>query len=139
MIRDTFETVSRLISKRCTTNLSPDEVRLLREHEEGAPLVLPGGHVVLMSRPQVNFRPERLVLDDDGARSFGVYDIKVGKNSQSVAVGGIPGSACSATSVGTRLRCDAVQIGMDVSVALVNVTAQRQPVPRAVFYGLATS
>jgi hypothetical protein len=103
----------------------------------GRAMVPPRGTCCLYGQPQSIFRPERLVLDDESCRHFGIVDIKVGKNSQLVSCDGlIPGSACSASAFGVRLKCDTAQISMYVSAAIVNITDDWQPFPTAVFIGL---
>jgi len=103
----------------------------------GRAMVPPRGSCSLYGQPQVVFRPERLVIDDNSCRTFAVTDIKVGRNSQLAGCDGlIPGSSCTAYAFGVRLKCDTAQIGMYVGVDLVNQTDDWQPFPSATFIGL---
>ena len=64
----------------------------------------------ITSRPQVLFRPERLVLSSAAAPAFLINDLIVGKDSQFAAAGTLPGDAFGPTAFGVRLRCDTAQI-----------------------------
>lgn len=71
------------------------------------------------TRPQVLFRAERLVIDQN-ANSWLINDLRVGKNSQFVATGSQPGAAYAATAFGVRLKCDTAQISQDITLNVTN-------------------
>ncbi len=75
------------------------------------------------SRPQVLFRPTRLVVPSAVAPSFTIDDIKVGNKSQLIASGAIPAEAFAQTAFNTPLKLDTCQISMDLIVVVTNVTA----------------
>lgn len=85
--------------------------------------VAAGANVQIISRPQVTFRPERLVIAGAIAPSFLVNDLKVGKNSQFVNSAALPGDAFGPTAFGVRLRMDTAQISMDVVLDVTNISA----------------
>ena len=66
----------------------------------------------IVSRPQVLFRGERLVVPSDIAGDFTIDDVKVGKDSQFVAEGSIPARALQEDGIdvyfhlGNKPRCD---------------------------------
>ena len=71
------------------------------------------------AQPQVLFRPERLVIDQN-ANSWLVNDLRVGKNSQFVAAGSMPGAAFGANAFGVRLKCDTAQISQLITLNVTN-------------------
>lgn len=85
--------------------------------------VAAGANVQIISRPQVTFRPERLVIGGAIAASFLVNDIKVGKNSQLTNSAALPGDAFAPTAFGVRLRMDTAQVSMDVVLDVTNISA----------------
>lgn len=85
--------------------------------------VAAGANVQIISRPQVTFRPERLVVGGAIAASFLINDIKVGKNSQLTNSAALPGDAFAPTAFGVRLRMDTAQISMDVVLDVTNISA----------------
>lgn len=95
---------------------------------------LPGQSIVLSGRPQVFFRPTRLVMDDEAAEWYDVEDVKVGQNSQLVSAGRLPGSAFKSSNLQT-LSMDAAQVAMVVSVRVVNVSNKPRRYPRLMVYG----
>lgn len=84
--------------------------------------VAAGGSVTIVSRPQVLFRGERLVLASDIAGSFTIDDVKVGKDSQFVAEGPIPGRVLQENAVGVGFQLDTAQISQDISIAITNIS-----------------
>jgi hypothetical protein len=98
-------------------------------------ILVPPGHTVnLTTRPQVVFRPEKLVLDDESADHFQVYDVKVGRNSQFLSSYPMPGTLFKATT-SPWLKMDTAQVSMDVTVTLTNTSGVARPVPRVVMLG----
>lgn len=74
----------------------------------------------ITTRPQLVFRPERLVIDDAIAPQFQVNDLRVGKNSQFLNVNPIPGGIFRSTAVGVRLKCETAQINSDITINVTN-------------------
>lgn len=83
--------------------------------------VLPGQSITITSRPQVLFRGERLVLPSDLAGDFAVDDLKVGKDSQFVAEGAIPGRVLQENATDVGFDLDTAQISQDISISVTNI------------------
>jgi hypothetical protein len=96
--------------------------------------VPPGGQVTLDAQPQVVFRATRLVIDDASAPLFDVIDIKVGKNSQLIGSGSLPGSGFTNASH-LNLGMDTAKTCQYMGVTLVNKTDRFLPYPSAMFVG----
>ena len=77
----------------------------------------------LTSRPQVVFRPDRLVVPSTIAGSFLINDLKVGKNSQFVNGTAVPAEAFTQGAVGVRLKMDTTQISQDILISVTNISA----------------
>ncbi len=88
----------------------------------GITLVPAGATVNIIQRPQVIFRPERVVIPSSIGGSFQVNDVKVGKNSQFTTSSSVPAVVFSETSFGVRLKMDTAQVSMDVSLNVTNVS-----------------
>jgi hypothetical protein len=84
--------------------------------------VAPGVSVVIVSRPQVLFRGERLVIPSDIAGDFVLDDVKVGKDSQFVAEGAIPGRVLQEDAIDVAFQLDTAQISQDVSISVTNIS-----------------
>jgi hypothetical protein len=80
----------------------------------------------ITKRPQVIFRPERVVIPSSVGIDFQVVDIKVGKNSQFSASGEVPAVVFSETSFGVRLKMDTAQVSMDVTISIRNTNAAQR-------------
>lgn len=83
--------------------------------------------VVLAARPQLAFRPERLVLSvarSAGAAAIGVFlgDLKIGQRSQLVSSQELPAEAFAPSAFGVRLALDPATPGIDIS-ATIRITA----------------
>lgn len=101
----------------------PDKPRQYPLGFDSVATVAAGATSQITSRPQVLFRPERLVLSQAAAPAFLVNDLIVGKNSQFAAAGTLPGDAFGPTAFGVRLRCDTAQISNDVVLDVTNISA----------------
>lgn len=77
----------------------------------------------ISSRPQVIFRPDRLVVPSTIAGSFLINDLRVGKNSQFVNATAVPAEAFTQGAVGVRLKMDTTQISQDIVVSVTNISA----------------
>ena len=89
-----------------------------------------GASFNVVSRPQVLFRAERLVVPDSPAwpgqttatqaDSFDISDIKIGNRSQLVEATLLPGRAFAENAVGVRMSMDSASIAQDIVVAVTN-------------------
>lgn len=80
----------------------------------------------ITKRPQVIFRPERVVIPAAVGVDFQVVDIKVGKNSQFSASGEVPAVVFSESAFGVRLKMDTCQVSMDVTISVRNTNAAQR-------------
>lgn len=80
-----------------------------------------GAAATLTQRPQIIFRPERIVVPAAVAAFFQITDVRVGKNSQLVSAGAIPAATFAETAFGVRLKMDTVQISQDLILQVVNI------------------
>jgi hypothetical protein len=94
--------------------LSEEDNRILAG--DFAAMVPPGGVITLSAMPQVPFKPAKVILDDRSATCFSIVDIKVGKNSQLIASGPLPGCGFTA-AVPQDLKMDTAQIGMNACLS----------------------
>tara|TARA_R100001244_G_scaffold132394_1_gene108869 strand:- start:14648 stop:15295 length:648 start_codon:yes stop_codon:yes gene_type:complete len=85
-----------------------------------------GASATLTQRPQIIFRPERIVVPASLASFFLINDVKVGKNSQLVSAGAIPAATFSETAFGVRLKMDTVQISQDLIMLVTNIDVGAQ-------------
>jgi len=83
--------------------------------------IAPGASATLTQRPQIIFRPERIVIPASVAAFFQILDIKVGKNSQFVSAGALPAATFSESAFGVRLKMDTVQISQDLILFVQNI------------------
>lgn len=89
--------------------------------------VAAGGSANITSRPQVLFRGERLAIPSDIAGDFVVEDLKVGKDSQLVAPGALPGRVFQEDAIDVQFQLDTNQISQDLTLSVMNVSgAARQ-------------
>lgn len=98
-------------------------------------LVPPGATIHLTAQPQVVFKPQSLVIDDEAADWYDVYDVKVGRNSQFISASRVPGSQFKA-SCSHPLSMDTAQICMNVTVSLTNVSNLPRRYPRISMIGV---
>lgn len=75
----------------------------------------------ITSRPQVTFRPDRLVVAAAVAEFFLIDDLKIGKNSQLTSGDSIPAEAFSNLSVGVGMKMDTANIGIDIVLSVTNI------------------
>jgi hypothetical protein len=80
----------------------------------------------ITKRPQVIFRPERVIIPSSVGVDFQVLDIKVGKNSQFSASGEVPAVVFAETAFGVRLKMDTAQVSMDVTISVRNTNAAQR-------------
>jgi len=89
----------------------------------GVTSVAGSGTANVTQRPQVLFRPERIVIPSNVALDFMLSDVKVGKNSQFTANAEVPAVVFTETSFGVRLKMDTCQISMDITIGVRNTSA----------------
>lgn len=77
----------------------------------------------ITARPQVTFRPDRLVVAAAIAEFFLIDDLKIGKNSQLTSGDSIPAEAFSNLSVGVGMQMDTANIGIDIVLSVTNIDA----------------
>lgn len=99
--------------------------------------VAASGTVIITSRPQILFRPERLIVPSAVATNFQINDIRVGKNSQLVQASPLPASAFVETAIDTRMTLDTAQEGIDLSLNVTNTDAGAAHAFSALMFGAA--
>jgi hypothetical protein len=95
-----------------------------------------GASVTIVSRPQVLFKGQRLVVPSDVAGDFSIDDVKVGKNSQFVAEGAIPARVLQENAFGVSFELDTAQISQDITLSVTNISGAAR-VFRAALIGRA--
>jgi hypothetical protein len=88
--------------------------------ESSAPIAA-GASVTITARPQTLFKGQRLVLPSDIAGDFVIDDLKVGKDSQFVAEGSIPGRVLQENATNVDFDLDTAQISQDISISVTNI------------------
>lgn len=118
------QAVQQALANRGTVvrDIEPTRSRHLMLNFDTVATVAAGANVQLVSRPQVVFRPERLLIGGAFAPSFIINDIKVGKNSQFVNSAAAPGDAFGPTAFGVELQLDTCQISMDIVLDVTNIS-----------------
>jgi len=84
------------------------------------------GAIDVVSRPQIVFRGERLIIPPDIADMFSVIDIKVGNRSQLANSTAIPGYLFTKGPAGTRLALDTATVAQDIAVVVENLMKESQ-------------
>lgn len=82
-----------------------------------------GDNADVVSRPQVTFRGERLVIPASVGASFALLDIKVGNKSQLVNSVQLPSAVFAENAIGVRLSMDTASIAQDIALQVLNTTA----------------
>lgn len=133
--REAVNRIRQIYVDRMLGRISPeDEVTKKLLDGEFEYLVPPGHTINITAQPQVTFKPERLILDDEAAEWYDVADIKVGRCSQLVSSSMLPGTAFKA-GVSPIQSMDTVQISMLVTLSLINVSTKPRRPPRAMMTG----
>lgn len=76
----------------------------------------------VISRPQVIFRGERLVIPSTVSANFTVQDIRIGNRSQLANSNQLPAQVFIETAVGVRLSLDTAQIAQDIAIEVNNIS-----------------
>ena len=87
------------------------------------PTPIPGGAIDVVSRPQIVFRGERLVVPSSIASFFALIDIKVGNRSQLANSTALPAQVFQENAVGVRLALDTAVVAQDIALIVENVSA----------------
>lgn len=93
--------------------------------------------VSVTSRPQILFRPQRLVIPAAIGANFVITDIRVGKDSQFVQATEIPASVFSETAVGVMMTLDTAQVANDITLTVRNTDGAAAHDFRATLFGAA--
>jgi len=111
---------------RVITQVAPTKARewpLGFDSEQLAPGgIAAGASLDITSRPQVIFRPDRLVVSSSIAGDFLINDIKIGQKSQLINSQALPASMFSETAFGVRMVMDTAQISQDVVIRVTNIS-----------------
>jgi len=85
------------------------------------------GAIDVISRPQIVFRGERLVIPANTvAPFFSLIDIKVGNRSQLANSTALPAQTFAETAVGVRLALDTATVAQDIAVVVENISHDNQ-------------
>jgi hypothetical protein len=90
----------------------------------GLTAIAAGASTTINANPQVNFRPDRLVIPDSIAPSFMINDFKIGMRSQFVAPGSVPAQSFTQGAIDTLMLLDTVNVGQFVTLDVTNVSTQ---------------
>lgn len=83
--------------------------------------IAPGATATITQRPQVPFRPARLLIPSDIAGAILVQDFKVGNKSQLAANGGLPGRQFQEDATDSLLLLDTATPALDVTWIVQNI------------------
>jgi hypothetical protein len=81
------------------------------------------GAVDVVSRPQIVFRGERLVVPTGTASLFSLIDVKVGNRSQLANSTALPAQVFTETAVGVRLALDTAVVAQDIAITVENISS----------------
>ncbi len=113
----------RLRQGTVLTQYNPKKGRQLILGFSSTGTVAAGTTVDIIQRPQLTFRPERIFIPAAIGANFNVADLRIGKNSQFLSAGAVPGAVFSETSFGVRLKMDTCQIAQDIDLRVTNISA----------------
>ena len=80
------------------------------------------GAVDVISRPQIVFKGERLVVPSNIAADFAIIDVKVGNRSQLANSTALPAQVFCETAIGVRLALDVAVVAQDIALVVENVS-----------------
>ena len=84
------------------------------------------GAVDVISRPQVPFDGDRLIIPESYAPYFAIVDIKVGNRSQLANSTAIPAMSFVPTARSIRFALDRAVVAQDIAIVVENVTEEAQ-------------
>lgn len=86
----------------------------------------PGATAEIISRPQVIFRPDRLLIPPSIAANFMLLDFKIGKNSMLLSCDAIPAETfsdvCDKSPPGLEIKAETAQVSQDVLLRVQNTS-----------------
>ena len=88
--------------------------------------------------PQTMFRPSSLTITATAITGLNVLDIRIGKNSQTVASGAMPAEAFAPTSTYKGLQLDTARPGITIDLELQDTSAALNTAV-ALMYGVAAT
>lgn len=125
-----------------TPHIFQENPRNVRNYPLGffQPAVPAAATVIVTARPQVIFRPRRLMVPlrmggHDIAENFSILDIRIGKNSQLVSAEELPATIFSERSIESSMTLDTANIGHDISITVRNLDACSAHDFRATMFG----
>lgn len=98
-----------------------------------------GSMDVLFHNDLEAFKPLRIVIPDEVARSFLISDVKVGINSQLMSGAPFPAALFSTTARVEQFAFDVIPSGRYLSVSVINITDEEQAFTCDVYGRLATA
>lgn len=98
-----------------------------------APPTIHGSAVDVVSRPQVVFRGERLIIPSNVAQHFSVIDIKVANRSQLANSTALPAMAFCESARGVTLALDTAVVAQDITIVVENESSSDQTFTAALF------
>jgi hypothetical protein len=81
------------------------------------------GAVDVVSRPQIVFRGERLVVPAVIGVNFSLIDVKVGNRSQLANSTALPAATFAENAVGVRLALDTATVAQDIALVVENISS----------------
>lgn len=130
-----------IITRDCVLPLHIQSIRdkdggLITYENSTAPVEIPpGGNFEMQCRPQVFFKPRRVLFLSTECDAFEVQDAKIGKNSQWAASGPVAARIFSELSFGMSMEWETAQVSMDVILSCKNISKEKQAPPRVCVIG----
>ena len=103
-----------------------DKSRIIPMGFDSGIVVPPGGTATITQRPQVPFRPQRLVVPSDFAGVFLIQDLKVGNKSQLAANSALPARMFQEDATDSLLLLDTATPALDVVLIVTNIGGANQ-------------
>jgi len=102
--------------------VKPNKARLFPIGFTSDGVIAAGASAIIVSRPQVLFKGQRVSVPSDIAGDFTIDDIKVGKNSMFASESSLPARCLQEDAWGVYMHLDTAQISQDVSMAVTNIS-----------------
>jgi len=84
------------------------------------------GAIDVVSRPQIHFLGERLLIPSNIAPFFSLIDIKVGNRSQLSNSTALPAQVFAENQVGVRLQLSPATVAQDIALVVENISMDKQ-------------
>lgn len=78
--------------------------------------------VNVTSRPQVTFRPDRLVIAGSIAAAFLINSFFIGRSNQLIGSSALPAEVFGQQAFGVRLKLDTAQVSQDITLNVTNTS-----------------